>query len=137
MREYTKNGFLLRKELRAGNLSGTQATSTYRNGLRRTVNDCLYLADVGLPYTVGLTMGVRNTLTVYHAFSTNTALCHIGHLLIMDLRPVEQTDNSYNAPYYTIFLFELQDFFEKKFENSQNCVEGAFGKEKRLQCKEF
>ena len=109
----------IRKELRAGNLSGTQATSTYRNGLRRTVNDCLYLADIGLPHTVGLTIGVRYTLAVYHAFSTNTALCHIGHLLIMDFRPAVQTDNSYNAPYYIIFLFGLQAFFEKKFENSK------------------
>ena len=93
-RKRTRRTVFYSETLRTGNLSGTQATSTYCNGLGRTVNDCLYLADVGLPHTIGLTVGVGHTLTEHYAFSTNTALCHTGHLLTMVLRPVE-TDRQF------------------------------------------
>ena len=57
-------------------LDRTQATSTNGDGLVFTVNGCLYLADVGLPTSVGLTMGVRNGLSENNTLSTNAALCH-------------------------------------------------------------
>ncbi len=63
-------------ELSAVNLAGTKATRANSNGLRSTVNDCLYLTDIGLPGSVGLTVRVRNVLTENNTFSTNTALCH-------------------------------------------------------------
>ena len=58
-------------------LAGTQATraNSHRGG--GTVNDRLYLADVGLPRTVGLTVRVGYVLTEHYALSANTALCHI------------------------------------------------------------
>ena len=58
------------------NLTGTKATGANSNGLGSTVNNCLYLTDVGLPGSVGLAVRVRNVLTENNAFSTNTALCH-------------------------------------------------------------
>ena len=63
--------------LRAGNFARAQATGANRHGGGGPVNDSLYLADIGLPRTVGLAMGVRNVLTEHNALAANTALCHI------------------------------------------------------------
>ena len=63
--------------LRSGNLTVAQATGTNGNGLRGTVNDCLYLADVGLPGSVGFTVRVGNGLSENNALSADAALCHI------------------------------------------------------------
>ena len=63
--------------LRAGNFARAKATRANRHGRGGTVNDSLYLADIGLPRTVGLAMGVGNVLTEHNALSANTALCHI------------------------------------------------------------
>ena len=63
--------------LRAGNFARTKATRANRHGGGGTVNDSLYLTDIGLPRTVGLAMGVGNVLTEHNALSANTALCHI------------------------------------------------------------
>lgn len=60
----------------ARNLSGTQATGADRHGLRGTVHDRLHLADIGLPGTIGLPVGVGHTLTVHNTLSADTALCH-------------------------------------------------------------
>ena len=67
---------LLQSVLCAVDLARTQATRTNCNGCGSTVNDCLYLTDIGLPSSVGLTVRVRYVLTENNAFSTNTALCH-------------------------------------------------------------
>ena len=64
------------EHLRALNLAGTQATGANINGLVRAVYNCLYSADVGLPGSVALTVGVRNGVTEHNALTTNTALCH-------------------------------------------------------------
>ncbi len=63
--------------LRSGYFAGAQATGANRHGGGGPVNDSLYLADIGLPRTVGLAMGVRNVLTEHNALAANTALCHI------------------------------------------------------------
>ena len=63
--------------LRAGNFARAKATRANRHGRGGTVNDSLYLADIGLPRTVGLAVGVRNVLTEHYAFAAYTALCHI------------------------------------------------------------
>ena len=55
----------------------TQATGANRHGGGGPANDSLNLADIGLPRTVGLAMGVRNVLTEHNALAANTALCHI------------------------------------------------------------
>ena len=66
----------LSPKLSAVNLARTKATGANSNGLGSTLNDCLYLTDIGLPSSVGLTVRVRNILTENYTFSTNTALCH-------------------------------------------------------------
>ena len=63
--------------LRAVDLAGTQATSANRHGGGGTVNNSLYLTDVGLPRTVGLAVRVGNVLTEHNALAAYTALCHI------------------------------------------------------------
>ena len=60
----------------AGNLARAQATGANRHGGGGPVNNCLHLADVGLPRTVGFTVGVRNVLTEHNALTAYTALCH-------------------------------------------------------------
>ncbi len=60
----------------SGNLTGAQAARAYIYGLGSTVNDCLYLSDVGLPGSVGLTVRVGDCETELNGLSTNTALCH-------------------------------------------------------------
>jgi hypothetical protein len=62
--------------LRALNLAGTQATGANVNGLACTVYHSLHLADVGLPGSVALTVGVRYGVTEHNALATNTTLCH-------------------------------------------------------------
>ena len=64
------------EHLCALNLTGTQATGANINGLVRSAYDSLHLADVGLPGSVALTVGVRNGVAEYNALTTNTALCH-------------------------------------------------------------
>ena len=69
-------GALFIEHLSALNLTGTQATGANINGLVRSVNHSLHLADVGLPGSVALTVGVRNGVTEHNALTTYTALCH-------------------------------------------------------------
>ena len=42
----------------------------------RAVNNCLYLADIGLPGSVGLAVRVRNVMTEDYALAADTALSH-------------------------------------------------------------
>ena len=60
----------------SGDFTGAQAAGAYVDGLGSTVDDSLYLSDVGLPGSVGLTVRVRNSETELNGLSTNTALCH-------------------------------------------------------------
>ena len=58
------------------NLSRTKATGAYANGLMRSVYNCLYLADVRLPCSVGLAVRVGNVMTKGNALAANAALSH-------------------------------------------------------------
>ena len=58
-------------------LHGAQATGTYGDSLGSAADRNLYLADVGLPTSVGLAVGVRNVLTEHNAFVADAAFCHI------------------------------------------------------------
>ena len=58
------------------NLTGTKATGANSNGLGSTVNNCLYLTDVGLPGSVGLAVRVGNVVTKGNALAADTALSH-------------------------------------------------------------
>ena len=65
---------------RAGDLSGTQAAGAGVHTLGGTVNDRLNAADVGLPSTVGPSVGVRNLDTKGYALTTKITLSHSLHL---------------------------------------------------------
>ena len=59
------------------NLTGhTQAAGANVYGLVGAVNNSLYLSDVGLPGSVGLSVGVRNLETKNHGLFTEITLCH-------------------------------------------------------------
>ena len=47
----------------------------------RTIDDSLHALDVGLPGTIGASMGVGNLDTEGHALIAELALCHPLHLL--------------------------------------------------------
>ena len=79
-----KSAFILENDtasaaiaLRSVDLARTQATGADSYGLRRAVNDCLHLTNVGLPRSVGLAMRVRNRLSKDDTLSANATLCHI------------------------------------------------------------
>ena len=57
-------------------LSRTKATRANCNSLVRTVNNRLYLADIGLPGSVGLAVRVGNVVTKGNALAADTALSH-------------------------------------------------------------
>ena len=57
-------------------LHRAQATGANRNGLGIATDGNLYLADVGLPTSLGLAMRVRNVLTEHNTLAANTAFCH-------------------------------------------------------------
>ena len=63
--------------LSALDLSGTKATGANVYGTVGTVNYCLYLADVGLPGSVGLAVRVGNVVTKGNALAADTALSHL------------------------------------------------------------
>ena len=46
----------------------------------RPVNDCLNALDIGLPHSVGTSVGVRDFDTESHALAANIALSHQLHL---------------------------------------------------------
>ena len=57
-------------------LTRTKATRAYVNGLMGSVHNCLNLADIGLPSSVGLAVGVGNVVTKSHALTANATICH-------------------------------------------------------------
>ena len=64
-----------------GNFAGTQAPGTNIYMARRAVDHCLHALDIGLPGTIGASMGVGNLDTEGHALIAELALCHPLHLL--------------------------------------------------------
>ena len=63
------------------NLPGTQAAGANVHALMRAIHNCFYPTNVGLPGSVGLTVGVGNVMTEYQALAANFTLCHFKHLL--------------------------------------------------------
>ena len=69
-----KQSFL--NPLSALDLSGTKATGANGNSSVSSVNYSLNLTDVGLPGSVGLTVGVRYVVSKNNALTADTALSH-------------------------------------------------------------
>ena len=64
------------KPLRALDLSGTKATGANTNSSVSTVHNSLYLTDIGLPGSIGLTVGVRHVVSEGYALTADAALSH-------------------------------------------------------------
>ena len=66
---------------RAGNFTGTQTPGTNVHMARRTIDHSLHALDIGLPGTIGASVGVGNLDTEGHALIAELTLCHPLHLL--------------------------------------------------------
>ncbi len=55
----------------------TKATGANSNRLGSSVFNYLYLANIGLPTSVCLAVGVGNVMSENNALSANFTLCHI------------------------------------------------------------
>ena len=62
-------------------LVGTEASGTCVHMARSPVNDSLDSLNIGLPGTVGPSVGVRNLDTEGHALTAKITLSHSLHLL--------------------------------------------------------
>ena len=65
----------------AGNFTGTQAPGTNIYMARRTVDNRLHTLYVGLPGTIGTSVGVGNLDTKGHALIAKLTFSHPLHLL--------------------------------------------------------
>ena len=63
-------------QLSSANLTGTKATGANTNSSVGTVHNSLYLTDIGLPGSIGLTVGVRHVVSEGYALTADTALSH-------------------------------------------------------------
>ena len=70
---------LLDCRLRALYLTGTQASGAYVDVTGRTLHDSLYTLYVGLPCSVGQSMGMGNLVTKSYTLTANFTLCHLGY----------------------------------------------------------
>ena len=57
-------------------LHRAKATGANRNGLGIATDGNLHLADVGLPTSLRLAVGVGNVLAEHDTLAADTALCH-------------------------------------------------------------
>ncbi len=73
---------VLIQKLSSFNLAGTKAAGAYGNGSIAAVYNSLNLSYVGLPNSVGLSVGMGNVVTESNALSTYGTLCHLLHLQI-------------------------------------------------------
>ena len=62
------------------NLVGAEASGTCVHMAGSSVNDSLNALDVGLPCTIGTSVGVRNLDTKGYALTTKITLSHFLHL---------------------------------------------------------
>ena len=67
----------LRRSDRSGDLTGTQAACAGVNSAGGAVDDRLDSFHVGLPGSVGSSVGVGNLDTELHVFSAKIAFCHV------------------------------------------------------------
>ena len=68
------------------NLVGAEASGTCVNMAGSSVNHSLNALDVGLPGTVGTSVGVGDLDTKSHALAAVITLCHSLHLLSITTR---------------------------------------------------
>ena len=78
----------------AGNLTGAQTPGTNIHMARRTVDNSLDTFHIGLPGTIGTSVGVGNLNTKGHALIAKLALSHPLHLLAVIIFMCTQTGTS-------------------------------------------
>ena len=66
------------------NLVGAEASGTSVHMAGSSVNDSLNALDVGLPCTIGTSVGVRDLNTKGYALTTKITLSHLLHLPSFD-----------------------------------------------------
>ena len=66
---------------RSGNFTGTQTPGTNVHMAGGTIDDSLHALDVGLPSTIGTSVGMGNLDTEGYALVAEFALSHPLHLL--------------------------------------------------------
>ena len=106
----------------AFDLVGTEASCTDVNMAGGTVNDCFHALDVGLPSSVGTSVGVRDLNAERNALAAEIALCQIAAPpIVMKIikNPVPQDTAMYNIR----IPREKQEKFYKKIYFFQNSPE--------------
>ena len=100
---------------RAGNFTGTQTPGTNVHMARRTIDHSLHALDIGLPGTIGASVGVGNLDTEGHALIAELALCYPLHLLAV------RNSLAYTASnrYLSRLQGEMQALFDKKTKKIQ------------------
>ena len=86
----------------AFDLIGTEASCTDVDMAGRAVNDCLHALYVGLPGTVGTSVGVGDLNAKRYTLAANIALCQLLHL---------QSSKNYRVSYIPTDI--LSNFFSK------------------------
>ena len=71
---------LMQDELYSLDLAGTQATRANIQGSMSTVYICFNFSNIGLPLSVGLSIGMGNIVTEHYAFAAEFTLSHFLHL---------------------------------------------------------
>ena len=97
-------------------LIGTEASGTSVHMAGSTVNDSLDALDVGLPCTVGTSVGVRNLDTEGHALAAKITLSHFiapPIWIIIIVRPSQalRYDNRLCAKMQALF-YKILSFFQ-------------------------
>ena len=82
---------MFERESSALDLTGTQATRADVHSLVLAVHNCLDLSDVGLPGTIGMTVGMGNVASEDDALSAEFTLCHFEFLHIYTVNYYEIT----------------------------------------------
>ena len=80
MRVFFFSRYAIRKPRKSDgslNLIRAKATRADIHRFMRAIDDNLHLADIGLPGSVGLAVGVRNVQTKLKTLSTEFTLCHV------------------------------------------------------------
>ena len=67
---------------RSGDLTGTHTPGTNIHMAGGTVNDCLHTLHIGLPGTIGTSVGVGDLNTEGHALAADITFSHSLHLLV-------------------------------------------------------
>ena len=100
---------------RSGNLTGTQTPGTNIYMAGRTVYNCLYALHIGLPRTIGASVGVRHLNTERNTLIAKLALSHPLHLLAGNLDLPHKKSICRQLLYISTTRLEKQAFFHQKF----------------------